>query len=267
MSSVMKGFPPAEADRATLANWRRRPWSAWAMHHVREIVPTAEIAHDPDDVWRLEPGGAPEFDAARVEAVMDETDSDAVAVIRDGRLEWEACRNGMTPAAPHILFSVSKSMTGLVAGTCVERGEIAEDDPVTKHVPELAGTVYEDANLRHLLDMRVGVRFDEDYLATSGPIIDYRYAANWNPVPPGVDPGDLRSFMSKLVERDGPHGRPHHYVSPNVDLMAWVMERASGLRFADLVSERLWRPLGAEGPGEITVDRIGGARAAGGMGF
>ncbi|HCE72302.1 MAG TPA: serine hydrolase, partial [Ruegeria sp.] len=51
--TVMQGFPPAEADRATLANWRTRPYSAWAFHHVREIVPSAPIANAPGDVWRL----------------------------------------------------------------------------------------------------------------------------------------------------------------------------------------------------------------------
>jgi CubicO group peptidase (beta-lactamase class C family) len=112
--------------------------------------------------------------------------------------------------------------------------------------------------------MRAGILFDEDYLATEGPIVDYRYAANWNPVPKNREPGDLRSFMSLLKTADGAHGDRFHYVSPNTDLLAWVFERASGVRYADLVSERLWKPLGAEAPGYITVDRIGGSRAAGG---
>jgi CubicO group peptidase (beta-lactamase class C family) len=158
-------------------------------------------------------------------------------------------------------------MLGLVAGTLVDRGELAEDDMITKHVPELENTAYVGATVRDLLDMRAGVLFDEDYLATEGPIIDYRYAANWNPVPKDHAPIDLRSFMSLLTEPDGPHGGRFHYVSPNTDLLAWVLERASGMRYAKLVSERLWKPLGAEAPGYITVDRIGGARAAGGKCF
>ena len=70
-----------------------------------------------------------------------------------------------------------------------------------------------------------------------------------------------------LRTADGAHGDRFHYVSPNTDLLAWVFERASGVRYADLVSERLWKPLGAEAPGYITVDRIGGSRAAGGKCF
>ena len=266
MNGIMQGFPPAKEDRATLANWRSSPWNHWALHHVREIVPTAEIPNEPANIWAL-PSGRIDLKGVGLEAAMDETASDAVAIIHEGKLVHEVYRRGMKAASPHILFSVSKSMLGLVAGTLVERGEVAEGDLALKYVPELSGTAYEDVTIRQLLDMRAGVRFDEDYLATEGPIVDYRYAANWNPVPPGRDAGDLRSFMAKMTERDGPHGGRFHYVSVNTDLLAWVFERATGLRYADLVSERLWKPLGAERSGEITVDRIGGARAAGGKSF
>jgi len=56
-----------------------------------------------------------------------------------------------------------------------------------------------------------------------------------------------------------------HYVSPNTDLLAWIIERAAQRRFADLMSEYLWQPMGAQSSGYITVDRLGAPRAAGGM--
>ena len=263
MSEIMYGFPPAEPNQASLANWRKAPYCHWAFHHVREIIPSAEIPNDPTDVWELERGTI-DTSSLGLDDAMVATDSDAVVVLHKDKLVHESYRNGMTSRDPHILMSVSKSMLGLVAGTLVERGELAEDDLITKHVPELENTAYVGATVRDLLDMRAGVFFDEDYLATEGPIIDYRFAANWNPVPKDYAPSDLRSFMSLLTEPDGPHGGRFHYVSPNTDLLAWVFERASGMRYAELVSERLWKPLGAEASGYITVDRIGGARAAGG---
>ena len=263
MSEVMQGFPPAEPNRASLANWRKAPYCHWAFHHVREIIPSAKIPNDPIDVWELE-SGTIDTSSLGLDDVMVKTDSDAVVVLHKDKLVHETYRNGMTWRDPHILMSVSKSMLGLVAGTLVERGELAENDLVTKYVPELANTAYAGAKVRDLLDMRAGVLFEEDYLATDGPIIDYRFAANWNPVPKDYVASDLRSFMSLLTRSDGPHGGRFHYVSPNTDLLAWVFERATGIRYAELVSERLWRPLGAEAAGYITVDRIGGARAAGG---
>jgi len=263
MSEIMQGFPPEEPNRASLANWRKAPYCHWAFHHVREIIPSAKISNDPTDVWELE-SGAIDTSSLGLDDAMVKTDSDAVVVLHKDKLVHETYRNGMTWQDPHILMSVSKSMLGLVAGTLVERGELAENDLVTKYVPELANTAYAGAKVRDLLDMRAGILFEEDYLATDGPIIDYRFAANWNPVPKDHVASDLRSFMSLLTRSDGPHGGRFHYVSPNTDLLAWVFERATGIRYAELVSERLWRPLGAEAAGYITVDRIGGARAAGG---
>ena len=42
----MQGFPPAPPGQATLANWRNPPFNKWAFHHVRELLPTADIAND-----------------------------------------------------------------------------------------------------------------------------------------------------------------------------------------------------------------------------
>ena len=56
MSKVMQGFPPKEPNQATLDNWRKAPYCHWAFHHVRELVPSAEIQNNPMNVWELESG-------------------------------------------------------------------------------------------------------------------------------------------------------------------------------------------------------------------
>ncbi len=261
---IQQGFPPPEGKRATLANWRTSPFNHWAFHHVREIVPSARITNDQADVWQLVSGKA-DLSSANLKRAVTGIANDALVILHKGAIVHESYRNGMGPSDPHILMSVSKSMLGLVAGTLVERGEIRLEDQITEHLPELSETAYAGATVRDALDMRVGVLFDEDYTATTGPIVEYRKAANWNPLEPGETAMDLRRFQMLLTERDGDHGGDFHYVSPVTDMLAWLMERATGTRFADLLSERLLKPLGAEFPGDLTVDRIGGARAAGGM--
>ncbi|MEM7424675.1 MAG: serine hydrolase [Pseudomonadota bacterium] len=274
MSDIMSSFPPAPQGQVTLANWRSGPFNKWAFHHVREIVPSAEIANDPDAVWPLE-SAAQDLGRLTVEldgeerpplsAILEEIDTDALVVLHRGKLVYETYANGMTPQVPHILMSVSKSMLGLLAGILQGRGELDTRAPATHYVPELETTAYRDATVRNLLDMRAGVAFEEDYEATSGPIIEYRKSTNWNPLGPGEEATDLRNFYQSLTERDGAHEGRFHYVSPNTDLLAWIIERATGLRYADLMSELLWRPMGAERAGYITVDRLGAPRAAGGM--
>jgi hypothetical protein len=186
-------------------------------------------------------------------------------VLHRGRLVYEHYANGMTADTPHILMSVSKSVLGLMAGILAGRGAFDPAEEVAAYVPEVAGTAYAGARLRDLLDMRAGVKFDEDYLATDGPIIEYRKATLWEPLDPGQAPMDLRSFYATLTGRDGKHGRPFHYISTNTDLLGWAIERATGRRYADLVSAFLWRPMGAERSAYITVDRLGAPRCAGGL--
>ena len=274
MMRLMHGFPPSADRQVTLANWRQAPFSRWAFHHVRELVPSAEIVNDPGDVheWpidRVEIGDIPiEADGVRplsFDEFLVDTSTDGIVVARGGRIVFERYANGMTETTPHILMSVSKSLLGLVAGVLATSGELEPDRKVTDLVPEVGGTAYQGATIRHLLDMRAGVAFDEDYLATSGAIVAYRKATNWVPLDPGEAPSDLRSFYRAMTERDGPHGGRFHYVSPNTDLLGWVVERATGRRYADLIGELIWRPMGAARSAYITVDRLGAPRAAGGI--
>jgi CubicO group peptidase (beta-lactamase class C family) len=256
-------------DDTTLANWRTGPHNRWAFHHVRELIPTADIPNDPRRIRELPPadgafapriepdnGGPLSFDT-----FLEETETDGIAIVHGGRKVLERYRNGMTPDTPHILMSVSKSLLGLLFG---ELGLDAER-PVTDILPQLAQTAYRGATLRHLLDMRAGVAFAEDYLATSGPIVDYRKATGWNALWPGETPSDLHSFYKVLTDSDGRHGGRFHYISPNTDLLGWLIEAATGERYADLMSERLWMRIGAERSAYITVDRFGAPRCAGGM--
>jgi CubicO group peptidase (beta-lactamase class C family) len=256
--------------QVTLANWRSSPFNRWAFHHVRELIPSAEILNDPARVRAL-PSQAVDLKALRIdpdsgeamglEAFLQETDTDGMAILHRGRLVLERYANGMTGETPHILMSVSKSMLGLLVR------EIALDEtrPVTDFIPEMKGTAYRDATLRHLLDMRAGIVWDEDYLATSGPIIEYRKSTGWNPPGPGDTQSDLKSFFHSIREGDGPHGGRLRYVSPNSDLLGWVIERSTGSRYADLMSELVWQRAGAERSAYITLDRLGAPRAAGGM--
>ena len=251
---------------ANLDNWRKTPFSKWAFHHVREIVPTANIENKSGLVTDLKLN-IQKFSDLNLDKVMEETETDALVIAKDDTILFEKYNNGMSENSPHILFSVSKSILGLIVGALIESKTLKESDLIVRFIPELKMTAYSDATIRDLLDMRVGVKFDEDYTATTGPIINYRYAANWNPVPAGIEAGDLKSFMETLNDRDGLHNDRFHYVSPNTDLLAWVCERASGMRYSDLLSDLLWTPLGAESSGYITVDRLGGMRAAGGVCF
>lgn len=270
---LMSGFPPREADLVTLANWRKPPFNRWAFHHVNELVPSAVIrTHGaasgaltirPEPLQGVEIAGPD--GPLDLPAWLDATFTDSMVVLKNGSIVYETYAPGQDAATPHIWMSVSKSVLGLLAGIVAGQGRLDVAAPITDIIPELRATAYAGATVRDLLDMRAGIRFDENYLAADGAIIEYRKSHLWDPVPVGQHPSDLRSFFGTLTVADGRHDDRFHYVSPNTDLLGWVIERSTGQRYADLVSDLLWKPLQAERDAFVTVDRFGAARCAGGF--
>src|SRR4051812_44284569 len=177
--SLMQGFPPSEDDQVTLANWRKPPFNRWSFSHVREIVPSAEIMNYPEHIREL-PSDPLDLASFQLEmnggrydlpSFLEQTDTDSMVVLHKGKIAYEFYRPGIRPELPHILMSVSKSVLGLITGILLRKNLLDLAAPVTDYIPEVRNSAYAGATLRNLLDMRVGVLFDEDYLANSGPII------------------------------------------------------------------------------------------------
>ena len=261
-------------DSLNLANWRQPPHNRWAFHHVNEIVPAELVyrGHQPSALERdLNPAvGAVSLtgldgESWSLQRWLDESSSDALLVAHRGKLVHEWYFDAGMEKYPHIVFSVSKSITATLAGVLVAQGLIDPARPVVDVIPELGDSAYADATLQQVLDMQVRLEFEEDYLATEGSFIEYRCATGWHPC--GVDDIDnnLHDFLCSLRRADGNHGEVWQYRSPNSDLLGWIIERASGERLAKLMSEKLWQPMGAEKNAYVTVDRKGAARTAGGI--
>lgn len=256
-----------------LANWRTRPYSGWSFQNVRELVPSAvipgkRIAEEPAS--RLGALGDLVVDdnagkARKLTEFLAENSTDAFVVMRSGKIVGEWFGAECDPAKPHMVFSISKSMTGLLAGILVGQGALSLDDVAAKYVPEAAGSAYDDVSIRDLLNMQVSLDFEESYLDKTGAFDRYRRAMLWNPERTDEPTPDLKTFLCSLPKASHPHGTRHAYRSPNVDMAALVLERAAGERFANLMSRLLWIPMGAHSDAEITVDRMGNPRASGGI--
>ncbi len=271
--ALMDDFPPAPDRLVTLSNWRKAPFSAWGFRNVRRLLPTANIAASGQPTalqTALEEIGHVAFDGhdgnpTTVARALRATDTDAFVVLRRGRIATEWYGHGMSATTPHIVFSVSKSICGTLGGILADRGLLDPDDRVLDYVPELASSVYAGCTIRNLLDMAVGIAFNEDYEDPKGDVVRYRHAAGWDPLPAGEAPVDLRSFLARQRADGRKHGELFHYVSTNTDVLGWIYERACDQAYADILSEYLWAPLGAQCDGYITVDSGNAMRAAGGV--
>jgi CubicO group peptidase (beta-lactamase class C family) len=262
-----------ERHNVTLDNWRTAPFSSWAFQHVSEIVPSAVIAskriaespsNDLGPFGNLPVKGI-SGETLNLPGFLAQTNTDSFLIMRRSELtaEWHAPH--CDPAKPHLIFSVSKSVTGLLAGILIEKCVIADSDLVIRYIPEAARSGFADATLRNLLDMEISLDFEENYLAVSGDYPRYRRSTLWNPTDPAHAQEDLKTVLCELKRGPIPHGTVHAYQSPCPDLLGIVLERASECRFADLVSELIWQPMGAHSDAMVTVDSIGTPRAAGGI--
>ena len=258
--------------QATLENWRQHPHNVWGFTHVDSLIPTVAIptAAPPTPLRQGKP-----LDLARLaivwagsrrsaEAALEETHTDGFLVLKDGEVVAERLIN-QTATDRHIVFSVSKSITAALAGILVQQGKLDPQAPVTRYVPEVAGSAYEDATLRHVLDMAVSIRFVEDYLDPEGDVARYRAAMGWNPPGTIQSVDGINAFVTSLPKADHPHGRRFHYVSPNSDLLGWIIERAGGENFAGQLSRLIWQPMHMAQDACVTVDRHGAPRTAGGI--
>jgi CubicO group peptidase (beta-lactamase class C family) len=165
---------------------------------------------------------------------------------------------------------MAKSVTGTVFGILVGRGLIDPAKPVTAYLPELGETGWAGASVQHVLDMTTGVRFSEEYTDRYSDIGQVDVATGWKPVPPGSDPNfqwpsHLFELILRLKDKVRPHGAAFEYRSIETDVLAFIMERVTGKRLAQLVSEELWQKLGADESACFTVDSAGYALADGGF--
>ena len=269
----MEGFPPARESLVNLENWQKPPFNRWSFQHLREVIPTQRIARGvmarpldhadhslvPDDVavTRLEAG------PSTLGAVLADTWTDAVIVMHDGRVVLERYFGGMRADTPHLLMSISKSIVGCVAGNLAEQGRLDTDAPITRYVPEIAGSGYDGATVRHLLDMRTGVAFSEAYQNPDAEVRIIERHMGWRP-DGGSEHVGMYAYLASL-DSEGPHGGPFVYRSADTDMLGWVCERAAGIRMVDLISSLIWGPMGAEYDAEITCDSLGTAVHDGGI--
>jgi hypothetical protein len=264
--------PPPDGRRVDLTNWQDPPFNRWGFQHVRELIPTARIARGEGPAWRL-PREERDFAGVQVrvagrpmalETWLEKTYTDGFLVLHRGRIVTERYRNAMTPSTTHLLMSVSKSVTSAVAGVLVGQGRLDPSWLVPDVVPELRGTSFEGCTVRHLLDMRAGTRFNEDYEDLAADVRVYEQIYQWRPRTDPTLPAAITDYYGTLANQ-GPHGGPFDYRSVLTDVLGWVLEKAGGARFAELCSSLLWQPMGAEFDADVTVDAHGNAMTDGGI--
>ncbi len=203
--------------------------------------------------------------------LLADSELDAFIVVHRGRIVFEAYPR-MRPDDRHLLFSVSKVFVGTLVGILEARGQVDIDKPIEQYLPELAQTHWAGVTVRDLLDMAAGMEgTDEDADAYTNPanrIFQTEASVGWQPItaslPALVLAGDTHGFIASLGKVREP-GIKREYSSIDTYVLAWMIERVTGKRLADVLSEEIWSRIGADSDAHILVSERGVANVHAGL--
>ena len=224
-----------------------------AFRQMETISPHAPVARGETPVRALPPGDPISVDAS---AYMEAENVAGVLVIQDGRIRLERYGLGLGERDHWVSFSMTKSLTSTLVGTALKSGAIGSlEDSVTRYLPALAGGGYDGVNVRQLLTMTSGVRWNEDYFNPNSDVARFLQ----EPARPGEDP--VVTYMGRLPRATEP-GTRWNYSTGETNLVGSLVAAAEGKPLAQLLSERIWSRAGMEADAFWALDQ--GGREMGG---
>lgn len=265
---IMAGAPPPANRRVALANLLAYPNPRWGFHHMRELAPSRAVSSAGEPVRPL-PAAHALLDAVTLDdgagnrtSLADwqkNTYTDGLIVLHNGRVVLETYHAGMQPSDAHALWSLSKSFVGLLTAMLAHDGRIDRQAPVSRYLPELAGTAWGEATIQQTLDMTTGAAYSEIFTDPASEVFRYLFATGLVPPPANyAGPRILYDYLPTVAAR-GAHGAGFAYKSVDTEVLGWVIRRVTGKDVAALLSERVWRRLGAEGDAYYLLDPAGTA--------
>ncbi|MGO4146508.1 serine hydrolase domain-containing protein [Paenarthrobacter sp. YAF11_1] len=253
---------PGAIGQPTLDTWQEGPHNRWTFAHLGEIVPTAAVSRRLQDQPDTAADSLSGLGIPGLKQRLEETYTDAFLVLHRNEVIGEYYRPGFAPDDLHLVMSVSKSMCGLVVGALIDSGEIVPSARVVDYVPELAGSAYDGPTIQHVLDMAIHLNYSEDYVDPASEVQTHDRSAGWRTRRP-EDPQDTYAFLTTLTGNGTVS--EFQYCSANTDVLAWIIEQVTGLRYSEALSTYLWSKLDADRDATITVDPAGFGFANGGV--
>jgi len=195
--------------------------------------------------------------------ILERTHTNALLVMKDGRIVSEIYRNNSTPQSRFIAWSMTKSITSVLVGCALADGRVDSlDTPISEYLPELIGGAYEGVSIRHVMQMRSGVDYEERYdFANPGVAASNHINALVKNVARFTD-------VAATLPRIHAPGEQFQYKTIDTSVLGWLVERATGMSIAAWTEQCLWEKLGAEADGYYLMDGEPGiGREFSGAGF
>jgi CubicO group peptidase (beta-lactamase class C family) len=220
------------------------------MFATRTVAAGGEVWKLPYSPVAIEGKFKFEESACGLEEFLEKSDTNALLVIKNGRIVHETYRNGSDPTTRFISFSMAKSIVATLIGLAASEGAIKSiDDKVTAYLPEMKDSGYAGATIRDLLRMRSGVDWLEVYEFGSDTqltrvhndsLVAYKYR--------------FCDFAAREAKPAGKPGEKFNYSTLDSSVLGCILERAIGATGSRYMSEKLWKPAGMEYDGYWIMD-------------
>ena len=242
------------AESTTKRNWLRPPYKHWGIKNVDKLFDTGRIAksNTPRELAK----GLMSFADLKIEQFdgqiytfdqhLDFNRTDGFLIMHKGKIVCEKYYGNMTASSSHNWFSMSKSIVGLTADILAVEGLIDLQKPTIHYLPELKGSAWDGTTVQLVMDMLVGIEFNEAY---NDPTSDaYKFAKISEfvdvPGPPLVYPTMLDYFATVKKGRD--HDELFHYVSLNTEVLGLIISKVTGKQPSEVIGDRIWSKMGSE---------------------
>src|ERR1043165_5105977 len=150
-------------------------------------------------------------------------------LLRHGQVVAEGWLSPYDAAAPHVLWSLSKSFTSTAAGIAIAEGKLSVNDEVLKFFPDEAPA----EPSKNLKSMRLS---------------DLLRMSTGHQTEPQRPPGQswTKVFLAHPVpNKPGPH---FPYNTSGTYMISAIVQKATGMTVLDYLKPRLFEPLGIEKP-------------------
>ena len=229
-----------------------------ALVHLMPVINDLEtferhtVRHDTAHAWQWHKAGT--YNRYRLSsgdsAYLDSLHTVSFLVIRGDSLLFESYRDGWNDTLTSNIYSATKTIVGLLAGIAWDEGKIHSlDDPVSRYIPTYTKGKQAQVTIRHLLTMSGGMAWDESY-ASLFSVSTHGYYGNV-----------LYKLVTNLGVTEEP-GVQYSYRSGETQLLAFVIETATGQTLSQYAEEKLWRPMQAERDAYWLLDKKNGDEKA-----
>jgi len=264
--------PPSQVPVAVqILRWHMldNNFSALAFRSMDSLFTTRTVARS-GPVWTLPHSDHPlnftyQWQGATLHAeqFLERTYTNALLVMKDGRIVSEIYRNNSNEHSRFIGWSMTKSVTSVLIGCALAEGRIDSLDTLIAHyLPELKGGGYDGVSIRQVMQMRSGVDYEERYdFENPGTAASNHIAALVRNTARFAD-------VARTIKRIHPPGQFFQYKTLDTAVLGWLIERVTQGSVAAYTARCLWEPLGAESDAFYIMDGPPGTgREFSGAGF